>query len=155
MPSTLLVPDAPVILVLNGPNLNLLGLREPEIYGTTTLDDIGGMCLDYAAANAMRVDFRQSNHEGELVEWIQQAVMNTAIKGVVINAAAYTHTSVAILDALKMLSVPVVEVHISDPKKREAFRHHSYIEYVAAHSICGQGAQGYVQALAWLADRVK
>lgn len=154
MVSELLVPDHPVILVLNGPNLNLLGLREPEIYGTTTLDDIGGMCVDFATANNMRIDFRQSNHEGELVEWIQQAVLNKFVKGLVINAAAYTHTSVAILDALKMLSVPVVEVHISDPKTREDFRHHSFIEYVAAHSICGQGAQGYVQALSWLRDRL-
>ncbi|NCT41377.1 MAG: type II 3-dehydroquinate dehydratase [Alphaproteobacteria bacterium] len=138
------------ILILNGPNLNMLGLREPEIYGDQTLDDIKGMCAQWALDHDWRVDFRQSNHEGELVTWIQEA--RGAFDGVVINAAAYTHTSVAIHDALKLLDVPIIEVHISDPKKREEFRHKSFIGPVAAHVIAGQGAQGYVLALEKLAE---
>ncbi len=133
------------ILILNGPNLNMLGLREPEIYGAQTLDDIKGMCVEWAASHDATIDFRQSNHEGELVEWIQAA--RGAIDGLIINAAAYTHTSLAIHDALKLLECPIIEVHISDPKKREEFRHFSYVEPTAAHIIAGQGANGYILAL--------
>jgi len=134
------------IFILNGPNLNMLGRREPEIYGSQTLDDIKGLCLDKAQNLGFTIDFRQTNHEGTLVDWVQEAFMSGA-SGVILNAAAYTHTSVALHDALKLLHVPVIEVHISDPKTREAFRHHSYVEPVAAALIAGQGAQGYVMAL--------
>lgn len=133
------------ILILNGPNLNMLGLREPEIYGSDTLDDIKGRCLEKAQGMGAEIDFRQSNHEGELVTWIQEARGN--IDGFLINAAAYTHTSVAIHDALKLLDIPIIEVHISDPKSREEFRHHSYIEPLATKVIAGQGAKGYEIAL--------
>ena len=134
------------ILILNGPNLNMLGVREPDIYGTATLADIEKLCCDTAARHGLSIDFRQSNHEGELVTWIQQA--RGHIKGLVINAAAYTHTSVAIHDALKLLDgVPIIEVHLSDPKTREPFRHHSYIESVATKVFAGHGAESYVQAI--------
>ena len=133
------------ILILNGPNLNMLGQREPDIYGDQTLSDIQKMCEDKAAELEIAIDFRQSNDEGELVTWIQEAL--ESCDGVIINAAAYTHTSVAIHDALKLLSVPIIEVHLSDPSKREDFRHHSYIESLAKEVIKGQGAQGYVLAL--------
>ena len=113
------------IFILNGPNLNLLGTREPEIYGHDTLADVEALCHETAKAHNMEVDFRQSNHEGELVEWIQEAIKQAG--GVIINAAAYTHTSIAIHDALKMLDCPIIEVHFSDPSNREEFRHHSYI----------------------------
>ncbi len=133
------------ILILNGPNLNMLGHREPEIYGDQTLDDIKGLCLEHGQISGQSIDFRQSNHEGELVEWIQGA--RGTFDGIIINAAAYTHTSIAIHDALKLLDVPVIEVHLSNPKEREEFRHISYIEPVAAEVIAGQGAKGYVVAL--------
>ena len=128
----------------------MLGLREPEIYGSQTLDDIKGMCLEWGASNNADIDFRQSNDEGELVGWIQKA--RGEFDGLAINAAAYTHTSVAIHDALKLLDIPIIEVHISNPKEREEFRHISYIEPVAAHVIAGQGAEGYVLALEKLAE---
>ncbi len=143
----------PQILILNGPNLNMLGRREPDIYGRETLKDIKALCEKTAKPLGLDVDFRQSNHEGELVTWIQEALDKTA--GIIINAGAYTHTSLAIHDALKLLSAPVVEVHISDPKKREAFRHHSYIEPLAAHTIAGQGAAGYAEAIIWLSKHMK
>jgi len=133
------------ILILNGPNLNMLGLREPEIYGSLTLDDLKGLCMEKAQNLGWRLDFRQSNHEGELITWIQDA--RDGFDGLIINAAAYTHTSLGLHDALKILNFPIIEVHISDPKKREEFRHFSYIEPLAAHIITGQGTQGYVLAL--------
>lgn len=133
------------ILILNGPNLNMLGRREPDIYGPETLSDIEAMCADKAKTLGYSIDFRQSNHEGELVEWIQEAM--DSFDGILINAAAYTHTSIAIHDALKMTGKPVIEVHISDPGTREAFRHISYIEPVAKQVIKGQGTKGYVLAL--------
>ena len=133
------------ILILNGPNLNMLGRREPEIYGDQTLDDIKGLCLERAQGLGFEIDFRQSNDEGALVTWLQEAFGH--IDGIIINAAAYTHTSVAIHDALKLHDVPVIEVHLSDPKSREEFRHHSYIEGLAADVITGQGVRGYVLAL--------
>jgi len=128
----------------------MLGLREPDIYGDQTLDDIKGKCLEWAQIHDADIDFRQSNHEGELVTWIQDA--RGLFDGIIINAAAYTHTSVAIHDALKLLDVPIIEVHISDPKTREEFRHISFIESVASHVVAGQGGQGYVLALEKLSE---
>lgn len=133
------------ILILNGPNLNMLGMREPEIYGFQTLDDIKEICEAAAAKQGIKIDFRQTNHEGVLVDWIQEAVVN--FDGVIINAAAYTHTSVAIHDALKLLKCPIIEVHISDPETREKFRHHSYVSPCATEIIKGKGADGYRQAV--------
>ena len=133
------------VFILNGPNLNMLGQREPEIYGDQTLDDIKGQCLEKAQELSFEVDFRQSNHEGTLVDWIQEA--HNAADAVIINAAAYTHTSVAIHDALKLLETPIVEVHLSNPKDREEFRHVSYVEPLADEVIAGHGAKGYVLAL--------
>lgn len=134
------------VLILNGPNLNMLGVREPHIYGTATLNDVEAMCRNKAGALDFTIDFRQSNHEGELVTWIQEAYGK--IRGLIINAAAYTHTSVAIYDALKLHNgVPIIEVHLSDPKAREGFRHFSYIELLADHTIAGDGPNGYVLAL--------
>jgi 3-dehydroquinate dehydratase II len=142
----------PTLLILLGPNLNMLGVREPEIYGTQTMTDIHEMCETAASQYGFEVDFHQSNHEGELVEWIQSAVGSDTIDGIIINAAAYTHTSVAIHDALKMVSCPVIEVHHSDPSTRESFRHISYVEPVAAKVFKGQGAKGYVLAIEALAE---
>lgn len=133
------------ILVLNGPNLNMLGTREPEIYGHETLADVETLCRNTADSLDLRLDFRQSNHEGELIEWIQQA--RPEFDAIIINAAAYTHTSLAIHDALKAVGLPVAEVHISDPKTREDFRHFSYIEPVAVVHIAGEGTRGYAMAL--------
>jgi 3-dehydroquinate dehydratase-2 len=138
----------PKILILNGPNLNLLGQREPEIYGTETLSDIHDMCEEYGQKNGLDIDFRQSNHEGQLIDWIQDALEDT--DAVMINAAGYTHTSVAIHDALKILDVPIVEIHISDPEKREKFRHFSYIAPTAIKVIKGKGTKGYTEGLDFL-----
>lgn len=135
--------------VLNGPNLNLLGTREPEVYGRATLADIESACADGAAALGLGIVFRQSNHEGELVDWIQEA---TDAAGLIINPGAYTHTSVAIRDALKALSCPVVEVHLSNIYAREPFRHRSYVTPVARGMICGLGPKGYELALEAVAD---
>lgn len=133
------------VFVLNGPNLNMLGLREPEIYGSTTLADVEALCARHAAAIGLKVDCRQSNHEGDLVTWIQEARDKAC--GVILNAGAYSHTSIAIHDALAMLDIPVIEVHISNVYKRERFRHHSTISSVATGLICGLGVQGYALAL--------
>jgi len=133
------------VLVLNGPNLNMLGLREPAIYGTQTLDDIEALCQERAEELGITVDFRQSNLEGELVTWIQRA--RGEHDGIVLNAAAYTHTSVAIPDAIASVELPTIEVHLSNIYKREPFRHHSFISPVAHGVICGLGAMGYVLAL--------
>ena len=141
------------IVILNGPNLNLLGTREPEIYGTTTLADIEKLCVEAANKHGFKVDFKQSNHEGELIDWVQQARGKHA--GIIINAGGYTHTSVAIHDALRAVNLPVIEVHLSDPKTREAFRHHSYIAPLAKKSIVGKGAAGYVEAVEAMAALVK
>jgi 3-dehydroquinate dehydratase II len=137
------------IYILNGPNLNMLGMRQPEIYGHQTLADVEESCKAYADSLGLEVDFRQSNLEGELVTWIQEA--RAEADGVIINAAAYTHTSVAIQDALMLLSVPVIEVHLSNIHKREAFRHHSYVAAAAQGMICGFGSRGYLMALDALA----
>jgi 3-dehydroquinate dehydratase-2 len=137
----------PSVLVLNGPNLNMLGVREPSIYGTETLDDIEALCLERAEALNIAIDFRQSNLEGELVSWIQQA--RGEHDGIILNAGAYTHTS--IMDALSVAELPVIEVHLSNVFRREAFRHHSYVSPVAKGVICGFGAHGYLLALDALA----
>lgn len=133
------------IHVLNGPNLNLLGHREPEIYGSTTLEDIEATLKAVAAPAGFEVRLRQTNYEGELVEHIQDARLLAA--GVIINPAAYTHTSVAVHDALRTLDVPIIELHLSNPHAREAFRHHSYVSPVASGIIAGFGAMGYETAL--------
>jgi 3-dehydroquinate dehydratase-2 len=140
------------IYVLSGPNLNLLGTREPEIYGHQTLDDVRRLCEARASARGYEIVFRQSNREGELVDWIQEAREKGS--AVVINPAGYGHTSVAILDALKAVGVPVVECHLSNPAAREAFRHHSYVSLAATGVITGFGAASYelaVEAAAGLA----
>lgn len=133
------------ILIINGPNLNLLGTREPDIYGSETLDDVKKSCEKKAKELGVSCDFRQSNTEGEIVGWIQEA--REKHSGIIINAGAYTHTSVAIRDALLGCDKPIIEVHISNIFKREEFRHHSYISDVAAGMICGLGTQGYALAL--------
>jgi 3-dehydroquinate dehydratase II len=137
------------ILVINGPNLNLLGTREPELYGRETLADVEARCHGAAAELGLAVDFRQSNHEGVLVDWLQEA--RSAADGIVINPAAYSHTSVAILDALSAFPGPIVEVHISNIHRREPFRHHSYVSRVATGVIAGLGTHGYVLALRHIA----
>nr|WP_128893499.1 type II 3-dehydroquinate dehydratase [Erythrobacter sp. HKB08] len=134
------------VYVLNGPNLNLLGTREPEIYGSETLDDIAGMLEDRARELGLEVEVRQSNHEGHLVDWLHEAQAEGA-RAVLLNAAAYTHTSIALLDAIKAIRTPVIEVHLSDPKTREAFRHTSYIGMAAAKTVEGHGAKSYLIAL--------
>lgn len=141
------------ILILNGPNLNLLGTREPEIYGATTLPQVEDMCRQEAATHGFEVSFHQSNSEAEIIGWIQGAVGSAA--GIIINPAAFTHTSVAILDALKMVSCPVIELHISNPHAREEFRHKSFVSLAATGVICGLGVDGYklaIQAMVGLLD---
>jgi len=139
-----------VILVLNGPNLNLLGSRQPEIYGRDSLADIEKSCRRRAGDLGVGLEFRQSNHEGELIDWIQQARGKMA--GIVINPAGYSHSSVALLDALVACELPVIEVHLSNIFKREAFRHHSFVSEAARGVICGLGPRGYLLALDALAD---
>lgn len=136
---------AAIIFILNGPNLNLLGRREPEIYGHETLADIEAACAKRAGALGMEIDFRQSNSEGRMVDWIQEARGKAA--GIAINAGAYTHTSVAIHDALKAVDLPVIEVHLSNLFAREEFRHHSYVSLAATGMICGLGGAGYLLAV--------
>lgn len=131
--------------VLNGPNLNLLGMREPEIYGRDTLADVEVQCSRLASELGMSCRFQQSNYEGQLIDWIQQARQDAA--AIVINPAAYSHTSIGILDALNAFDGPVIEVHISDIHKREEFRHHSYVTLRADEVIAGQGVKGYYMAL--------
>jgi 3-dehydroquinate dehydratase-2 len=133
------------VFILNGPNLNMLGTREPEIYGDQTLDDIANMCAERAKMLGMEIEFRQTNDEGELVNWIQDARRDSS--AIILNAAAYTHTSVAMHDALAMADVPIIEVHLSNVYKREEFRHKSFVSPVAQGVICGFGAQGYELAL--------
>ncbi len=144
--------DSPQILVLNGPNLNLLGSREPEIYGSETLSDIEAACRTRAESLGLGVAFRQSNSEGDLVTWIQEA--RGTVSALIVNAGAYTHTSIAILDALKASDLPVVEVHLSNIFRRERFRRHSHISRAAVGVICGFGGMGYVLAIEALAQRL-
>lgn len=140
----------PKVLVLNGPNLNLLGMREPAVYGSDTLADVERLCREEGEKLGIAIDCRQSNHEGELVDWIQEAgreVKAGALLGVVLNAGAYTHTSVALHDAIKGADVPVVELHISNVHAREPFRHHSYISPAARGIVVGFGVAGYAIAI--------
>ncbi|WP_198969605.1 type II 3-dehydroquinate dehydratase [Xylophilus sp. ASV27] len=142
-------------LVLNGPNLNLLGTREPAVYGSATLADVEQLCLRACAAHGLALDFRQSNHEGELIDWLHQAGRAEAagsLAGVVLNAGAYTHTSVALHDAIKGAGVTLIELHISNVHAREAFRHHSYISPAAKAVMAGFGVAGYGLAIAGLAQ---
>jgi 3-dehydroquinate dehydratase-2 len=141
------------VYVLNGPNLNLLGVREPEVYGHATLAEIGKMVTARAKTRGLNVVFRQTNHEGELVDWIQEA--RTKSCGVILNAGAYTHTSVAIHDALRALDLHIIEVHLSNPHARERFRHRSYVSLVATGVILGLGAQGYLAAIDAIANLIE
>jgi 3-dehydroquinate dehydratase-2 len=141
------------IFILNGPNLNMLGKREPGIYGSGTLDDVADLCKQAGAGLSLEIDFRQSNHEGDLVSWIQEA--GHAAAGIVINAGAYTHTSIAIHDAIRAIApVPVIEVHLSNIHARESFRHVSRVAPHAVGMICGFGPLGYTLALQALAARI-
>ena len=147
---------AKTALVLNGPNLNLLGTREPAVYGAQTLADVEALCREACAAHGFALDFRQSNHEGVLIDWIHEAGRVQAagtLAGVVLNAGAYTHTSIALHDAIKGAGVQVIEVHISNVHAREAFRHHSTISPVARGVIVGLGVAGYALAIAALAGQ--
>ncbi len=141
------------IYVLNGPNLNLLGVREPEIYGYDTLADIESRCAALLEGTDFGLVFRQSNHEGQLVDWIQEA--RTKACALILNPAAYTHTSVALYDALKALSIPIIECHLSNPHARETFRHHSYVSLAATGVIAGFGAIGYELAIRAILSQVK
>ena len=134
------------IYVLNGPNLNLLGTREPEVYGTDTLDDIAELLTARAVTLGLAIEMRQSNHEGHLVDWIHEA-QSGGIKAVLLNAGAFTHTSVALYDAIRSVTTPVIEVHLSNPHSREEFRHKSYVGMAAKGSIAGFGVQSYLLAL--------
>ena len=140
----------PSVLVLNGPNLNLLGTRKPEVYGSTTIADVEQMCREEAGKLGLDVDFKQSNHEGQLIDWIHDAVAGVkagACIGAVFNPGAFTHTSVALHDAIEGASLPLIEIHVSNVHKREEFRHHSYIAPVARGTIIGFGVYGYVLAI--------
>ncbi len=139
------------VVVLNGPNLNLLGERQPEVYGTETIADVEALCREAAGVAGHALDFRQSNHEGLLIDWVHE-VRHTAF-GLVVNAGGYTHTSVALRDALAAVPAPKVEVHISDIHAREEFRHHSYLTDVCDHAIIGHGVRGYAEAIDWLVRR--
>lgn len=142
----------PTVYVLNGPNLNLLGVREPSVYGYDTLADIEERCLARAASLDLQIDFRQTNHEGQLVDWIQEA--RESADGIILNAGALTHTSVALLDALSAAALPVIEVHLSNIFRRESFRHHSYVSLAATGVICGLGPKGYELALEAIAQLI-
>ncbi len=143
----------PTVFILNGPNLNLLGVRDPSVYGQDTLGDIEERCTARAAALGLEIDFRQTNHEGQLVDWIQEA--RESAEGIILNAGALTHTSVAVLDALFAADLPVIEVHLSNIFRRESFRHHSYVSLAANGVICGLGAKGYELALDAIASLIE
>ena len=138
------------IFILNGPNLNLLGIREPGIYGHTSLADLKAMCEARAKKRGLEIFFAQSNREYEIIDWIHDAI--SGADGIIINPAAFTHTSLAILDALKNVKCPIIELHISNPHQREEFRHHSYVTFAATGLIAGLGVNGYVHAVDALAD---
>ena len=139
-----------VVAVINGPNLNLLGVRDPDVYGSETLADVEQRCQTAASAQGWDLDFRQTNHEGVCIDWIHE--LRTSVVGLVINAGGWTHTSVALRDAVETMAAPVVEVHISDIHAREPFRHFSYLEAVSARSIVGHGTAGYAEAIAAIAE---
>ncbi|QIK65035.1 3-dehydroquinate dehydratase [Nocardioides sp. HDW12B] len=144
------MPTSRTVLVLNGPNLNLLGRRDPEVYGTATLADVEQLCADGCADLGLTLDFRQSNHEGVLIDWVHEAFAGGwAVVG---NFGAFTHTSIALMDALAVVEAPFVEVHISDIHAREEFRRTSYVGLVASDHVIGQGVAGYVEALRRVAD---
>lgn len=143
------------ILILNGANLNLLGLREPEIYGRNTLSDIEQNLRHYASSQHVEVDFYQSNHEGDLVDKIQESLTKSPVDFIIINPAAFTHTSIAIRDALLAVKVPFIEIHLSNVHSREPFRHHSYLADAAVGVICGLGAFGYQTALEFAINHFK
>ena len=143
----------PTVFILNGPNLNLLGVRDPSVYGHDTLADIEERCLARAAALDLQIDFRQTIHEGQLVDWVQEA--RESAEGIILNAGALTHTSVAVFDALSAAGLPTIEVHLSNIFRRESFRHHSYVSLVANGVICGLGAQGYELALEAIASLIE
>ena len=145
-----IISSLPQIAVLNGPNLNLLGLRQPEVYGSATLDDVETLCAETAEAVGLAIDFRQTNGEGELITWVQECRGRAA--GIVINPAGYTHTSVALMDALLAVELPVIEVHVSNIHRREDFRRHSYVSRAATGVICGLGVRGYALALSAMAE---
>jgi 3-dehydroquinate dehydratase II len=147
------LPMAKTIYVLNGPNLNLLGTREPELYGRASLADVEKLCRATAKRHDLEVEFRQSNHEGEIVDWIQEARAKGAA-GLIINPAGYTSTSIAILDALLTLEVPVIEIHITNIHAREPFRRHSYVSKAARAVVCGFGIEGYALAIAGVAHLI-
>ena len=140
------MPTPPLIFVLNGPNLNLLGTREPEIYGSDTLDDIAARLSEQAEQLGVALDIRQSNHEGHLIDWLHEAQTKGA-KAVILNPGGYSHTSVALHDAVKAIATPVIEVHLSDPDTRESFRHTDLVALAATRLIKGEGARGYSLAL--------
>jgi 3-dehydroquinate dehydratase-2 len=140
----------PLIAVLNGPNINMLGLRQPHLYGSATLDDVEQLCAETAESLGVAIDFRQTNGEGELISWVQECRGRAA--GIVINAGGYTHTSVALMDALLASELPVIEVHVTNIHRREEFRHHSYISKVAVGMIAGLGIHGYALALMAMAN---
>lgn len=143
----------PIVYILNGPNLNLLGVREPATYGYDTLADVEQRCMARASALDMQIDFRQTNHEGQLVDWIQEA--RESADGIILNAGALTHTSVAVHDALKAADLPIIEVHLSNIFRRERFRHRSYVSLAARGVICGLGPHGYELALEALAQLIE
>lgn len=141
------------VLVLNGPNLNMLGLRQPEVYGRETLADVEALCRATGASHDLAIEFQQTNHEGQMIDWIHQA--RGRVAGIVINPGAWTHTSVAIHDALIAAEVPVIEVHISNVHRREAFRHHSYVSLVAQSVLAGFGTHGYALAITHFARQLQ
>ena len=149
-PASLSSPSLPLVAVLNGPNMNMLGLRQPALYGSATLDDVEALCAETAEQLGLAIDFRQTNSEGELISWVQECRGRAA--GIVINPAGYTTTSIALMDALLATELPVVEVHLTNIHRREEFRHHSYVSKAAVGVICGLGIHGYGLALTAMAD---
>ena len=143
--------ETTTVLVINGPNLNLLGEREPAVYGSATLADVEDLCAAATQRHGLVAECRQSNHEGALIDWVQEG--RRGIAGIVLNAGGYTHTSIALRDAVSACRVPVVEVHISDIRAREPFRHHSYLADVVTHHVIGRGVEGYAEAIDWVASR--
>jgi 3-dehydroquinate dehydratase-2 len=143
----------PLIVVLNGPNMNMLGLRQPQLYGSATLDDVEQLCAEAGERLGLAIDFRQTNNEGELISWVQEC--RGRAQGIVINPAGYTTTSIALMDALLAVELPVVEVHVTNIHRREEFRQHSYVSKAAVGVICGLGIQGYSLALTALAEMLE